>query len=437
MFGRRLNRLTAEQRMLIPLVRDEWIGVSLSTVPADRSEAQRGVEDAYRKSGLNPPAVIWLRSPFEEAVGSFMLGDASAGTGRDMMEVLLGSVLERQLGFELGDRPLDRAWRLRDRVGEVRDQVESQLGCQVWDQVEWDQVWNQFGNEVQGQVDPNLRLVGSPLQEQIWGALRCSPVRCGGEVQGQLVGKVRGKVREEVRDEVLRKVLGPVGEVREQVGGQLWGQLWGNVGGDPFGQHDAYLLAEVDFFRRCGLSAAHWFDGHSAVARSAGWWSPHDGYVILTERPLNLHLDEEGRLHRETGPALVYPDGWGIWASHGVRVPREVIEQPETLEPERILREVNVEVRRVMMERFGHGRLLRERGAKLLGTDDFGKLWRLDLRRGEEPLVMVEVVNSTAEPDGSFKDYFLRVSPECRTAQEAVAWTFGMTPEEYRVSVQT
>jgi hypothetical protein len=66
--------------------------------------------------------------------------------------------------------------------------------------------------------------------------------------------------------------------------------------------------------------------------------------------------------------------------------------------------------------------------------------------------VMVEVVNSTAEPDGSFKDYWLRVQPDCRplvadpstpsgfrlgsaqkqTALNAVASTYGMTGEEYR-----
>ncbi len=45
---------------------------------------------------------------------------------------------------------------------------------------------------------------------------------------------------------------------------------------------------------------------------------------------------------------------------------------------------------------------------------------------------MVKVVNSTPEPDGSFKDYFLRVPPTCQTALEAVAWTFDKTPEQYR-----
>jgi hypothetical protein len=45
--------------------------------------------------------------------------------------------------------------------------------------------------------------------------------------------------------------------------------------------------------------------------------------------------------------------------------------------------------------------------------------------------VMIEVVNRTPEPDGSWKHYHLRVPPNMRTAHEAVAWTFEKTPAEY------
>src|SRR5713101_7625457 len=30
---------------------------------------------------------------------------------------------------------------------------------------------------------------------------------------------------------------------------------------------------------------------------------------------------------------VVWPDGWGVYAVHGVRVPRRVVEAPETLTP--------------------------------------------------------------------------------------------------------
>ena len=44
---------------------------------------------------------------------------------------------------------------------------------------------------------------------------------------------------------------------------------------------------------------------------------------------------------------------------------------------------------------------------------------------------MVEVINSTPEPDGSRKTYWLRVPPTTQTAREGVAWTFGMGASEY------
>ncbi len=54
-----------------------------------------------------------------------------------------------------------------------------------------------------------------------------------------------------------------------------------------------------------------------------------------------------------------------------------------------------------------------------------------------QPLVMVEVVNSTPEPDGRFKHYWLRVPPAVGTAREGVAWSFGMAAEKYAPQLET
>jgi hypothetical protein len=50
---------------------------------------------------------------------------------------------------------------------------------------------------------------------------------------------------------------------------------------------------------------------------------------------------------------------------------------------------------------------------------------------------MVEVLNSTPEPDGTRRTYFLRVPPEIETAREAVAWTFGMDGAGYAPAVES
>jgi hypothetical protein len=153
--------------------------------------------------------------------------------------------------------------------------------------------------------------------------------------------------------------------------------------------------------------------------------------VILTERPLRVCRDGRHRLHADDGPAILYPDGWGVYAWHGVRVPERVIMHPLDLGATEIRDERNVEVRRVMLERYGPARYLLDVNAQLLHRDETGELYCATLG-GDEPLVMVKVRNGTAEPDGSFKDYFLRVPPTMRRAREAVAWTFTVSEHEYQ-----
>ena len=83
-----------------------------------------------------------------------------------------------------------------------------------------------------------------------------------------------------------------------------------------------------------------------------------------------------------------------------------------------------------MVTQYGAARYLVESGAVEIHQDRFGILYRSVLDRFES-LHMVKVKNSTMEPDGTFKEYFLRVPPDIVTAKAAVAWTFGMSAEEY------
>jgi hypothetical protein len=172
------------------------------------------------------------------------------------------------------------------------------------------------------------------------------------------------------------------------------------------------------------------------VARSAGWWWPYGRVAILTERPVALYRDNLGRLHHGDGPALGYPDGYGVYAWRGMAIPASVAAELPHLTVERIQAEANAEVRRVMLEHFGFDNYLRACQARRMHEDEFGVLWRMDMP-GDEPLVMVEVVNATPEPDGSSRTYWLRVPPHMRRAREAVAWTFGVSEEDYQPSAQT
>ena len=94
-----------------------------------------------------------------------------------------------------------------------------------------------------------------------------------------------------------------------------------------------------------------------------------------------------------------------------------------------------------MTERFGPERLIREGDAELVDEDVTGRLWVRSFPGSRwnqpEPVVMVEVRNSTPEPDGSVRTYFLRVPPGMRRARAAVAWTFGLDRGSYEPVVET
>ncbi|MGP4109500.1 DUF6745 domain-containing protein [Streptomyces sp. 4N509B] len=190
------------------------------------------------------------------------------------------------------------------------------------------------------------------------------------------------------------------------------------------GQHDAAWLCAFDGEESAPL------EGVAAVARAAGWWWPYERLAIVCERPVELHRDEAGRLDRGDGPALAFPDGFALHAWRGMPVPGEFLTELGSLTPERIRGEENAELRRVMLEFYGYERYLAESGAQPVHRDETGVLWRIPLSFDED-VVMVQVVNSTPEPDGTSRTYWLRVPPSTRTAKQGVAWTFGLEEEAY------
>lgn len=90
---------------------------------------------------------------------------------------------------------------------------------------------------------------------------------------------------------------------------------------------------------------------------------------------------------------------------------------------------------------FGVERLVTEQGG-VVATDVDGignrrRLWCFEDRHASVRVVAVEVLNSTPERDGARRSYFLRVPPDTRTCQAAVAWTFGLVPSDYEPLIET
>ena len=238
------------------------------------------------------------------------------------------------------------------------------------------------------------------------------------------------QVGAQVRDQVWA-------QVSAQVGAQVGVQVGVQVGAQASGSHDAAWLSFYDFcLREFNLEYVRPLEGLIELAMHCGWWAPYKNAVILQDRHSILRRDSQHRLHCEDGLACGYPDGWGVYAWHGVRVPEQVIMRPETITVEQIRSESNVEMRRVMIERYSLDRYIDDSGAKIIHSSGDRILYKAELPN-DEPIVTVRVLNSTPEPDGSIKSYFIRVPPGITDADAAVAWTFGMDKATYCPQVET
>jgi len=69
------------------------------------------------------------------------------------------------------------------------------------------------------------------------------------------------------------------------------------------------------------------------VARSAGLWWPFENVVVFSERPVELHFNDQQLLHNAHGPAIVYRDGMRVYAWNGKAVPERWITEPESVPP--------------------------------------------------------------------------------------------------------
>ncbi|MDX3383937.1 hypothetical protein PV682_21095 [Streptomyces niveiscabiei] len=358
---------------------NEWRACAASAVPADRERAEAGVRLAYRRAGLaGPERILWAGSPLEGVAVVGSLTDPGASV-REAVRSEPWAVERRRLHAELGPEGWSAHWSATGgRLWELTQSLVDRIR---------DGVLEEVGRERAGRarlilLDALLGQHDAPWLAAFAGGVTGATEEAGGAPRREGAGAAGATAPAEHRSEAERPAAeGPL-------------------------------------------------DGLVEVCRSAGWWWAFEKVAVVCERPVELHRDEAGRLDRGDGPALAFPDGFALCAWRGMPVPPGFLDELRTLVPQRIQAEENAELRRVMLEFYGYERYLADSGARPVHRDQTGVLWRIEMGI-DEPVVMVEVVNSTPEPDGSRNVYWLRVPPGTRTAREGVAWTFGLSADAY------
>ncbi|GGN61966.1 hypothetical protein GCM10010112_19700 [Actinoplanes lobatus] len=448
-------RLTHTQESMAAAIEDQWLAAAMETGPADRAAAEEGVREAYRLASAEPPErIYWFGSPRAAAAAAALLSGpvdpipeapgttspppavAPSGAAAPQAGAGPGSSAVPPAGAELGLGAASLAGA-GPGLGADSEAVRPPVGAGPGQEIpEW------FA-EAQAELRRQGWTPGARAGRSMRGLVRTAPwaaarkaalVALGADGWAQLSAAAGRRSWPLVMDMVA-------GRLRSRLSEDLAAELPAAgpaVLDAVYGQHDGAWLSTFEAAARVCPEADLMTNlaGLARVARHSGWWWAFERVAVLSERPVTLARDNVGRLHRGEGPAMEFTDGYGLWAWRGMPIPSDLAAELPSLTVDRVRRETNAEIRRVMLEHFGYERYLSEAGATQINSDETGTLWLLHLP-GDEPLVMVEVINSTPEPDGTSRVYWLRVPPQTRSAREGVAWTFGLTEQEYQPLIQT
>ena len=362
-----------------------------------RQLAEIAVRQFYQCEGMSPPKlIIWLGSPLQGAMGADLLARIKCHGP---------SAIGRQL-WELLARNDADAWYISEQV---MDSIRSQV---------WAEAWEMVGRDIGHQIDMRIgRMAHSPSQHyRVWPhivTVRTNIDTSTDEITDTPPSWESPHAREITnllnQNEVLKHQY-DLGESGEAIAHCL-DYLVNEAGNSKFQASDPIVpYTSAQHARTKALYQ---------IAQNCDWIWCFEGACILTEQWRASSRDSMGRLHCENGPALKYSDGTSFYLWHGVQVPRWVIETPSEITFQKIDDERNSEVRRIMIERYGLASYVVDSGFKrvqampsnhpIVGLRT-ASLWVQTLEY-DEPLVYVDLLNSTAEPDGTTRRYMLRVDP--------------------------
>ncbi|NEO55849.1 MAG: hypothetical protein F6K54_23935 [Okeania sp. SIO3B5] len=429
MWQTKIENLTAEQKALIPIYREKWHKNMVSTEPIDRQRAANAVKAAYSAMEKREPEILFISSPdaIKEIVGSRspqrlvqMLGTPLLTSLQVQLSEEIESQIDEQLWLKLeNDLPNEELLQLMfiwqdalaehaELLGELWVQWQGGIIRQIWEQQQ--KQWRQQLIEFPG-GDPLIRFgdviwqqVGEPLSQHIeanvWQHLSIhSPIR-----------------------EWEEHIKQPLQQIGDAIG------LVSNIGQNLM----ASSIEMLDFcisVLECSYNDKKW-QALQGLVKECGFVLPLENTCLVCDRPIKLSMDEQNRFHREGGSAIRFIDGYRIYAYHGVKLPEKYgLLHPERWQVRWLLEEENAELRRVLIQGIGYGRICQELQAVELDSWREYTLLRIDNDIDVEPIYLLKMTC----PSTNYI-HATRVPPDISNAREAITWVnWGVDPEEFMV----
>jgi hypothetical protein len=471
----KLSKLTPEQEALIPKVKDFWINNFLNhEEDLKLDDIKDEIYWVYEKIGLKKPIILIADNWYnQQLMYNFVkiyfsktqlnqvenqvenqVGDQVRNQVENQVRNQVWNQVENQVWNQVGDQVRNQVenqvWnQVENQVeNQVGNQVENQVGNQVGDQVEnqvRNQVWNQVGDQIENQVRNQVRnQVGDQVENQVgnqvWNQVRNqveNQVRnqVGDQVRNQVENQVRNQVRNQVGDQVWNQVRNQVwnqvenqvwDQVRNQVRNQKLEFIWNYYGS---GFYNSWFLSFYDFFEKVGIvKNADFIKWKKLTSNQCNilWF---ENFVFVSKLPIKTKLDNNGRLHSITGPAIEWRGYYSNYFIHGVGFDKELWKKvsQRKLTIKQILKLENIEQRYISLQLYGAEKLLEECKAKLIDKSTRGNyLYEISTLIPNRKVKLLKYTCPSTE-----RIYVSFVPDEIMKADKGMAWKFQINEDEY------
>jgi hypothetical protein len=286
-------------------------------------------------------------------------------------------------------------------------------------------------------------------------------VGVGPSIESGAWGNVYHTYTESVRRLVVTEDANAIhAELRDGVSGPLlvffnsifnqWRNVWSREPPALGLLSDGPWLAEADFYEQvCGITPSEGLKKYTSFLKKGVFQlATFSHTAVIMNAPKEIYLNDEFRPHSMSKPAITWRDGTKNYYLHGVRFPEDLWKKvtERKLTAKETMAVLNIEHRTIALRIIGYDKVLQEIGAKVIAKKDVitqptGRLVHYEVieadLRDDSPWVKARFVRVQCPSTG--KETVIRVDPTANTntVDGAVAWTFGLRPEQYNPELET
>jgi hypothetical protein len=240
--------------------------------------------------------------------------------------------------------------------------------------------------------------------------------------------------------------------IRDNIGDNIGDNIWDNkMTYESFSAYcnvsDFGWVAFYDYFKRLNYFKFDWsdFENFQGLLKSGVYdLVAFKNIVFVSSCPIEIYQDSNNRLHHTEKSAVLFKDGYSIYAIHGRILPSWLWEKKATITKEMFLKEQNAEIKAAMYSILGERKIMEILGAievdkqciqHLNDEVEIVKLFKTKETFPETNNQPLAWVGMTCPSTGT--DYLIACEPHFINAKEAIASLSIFKTNEYSFNFRT